>query len=93
MVGDQPTITGYFTDIDTHEPVDPSAIVIRVRKPDGTITDYNETNCTNPAVGTWRFLLPSPIDQDGKWSIKFSGTAGVVATNIISFAVECSEFD
>jgi hypothetical protein len=92
-IGDQPTITGYFTALDTGEPANPSAITIRVRKPDGSIDIYDQADCTNPTVGTWRFLLPAPIDQEGQWIVKFYGTAGIVAAQQIVFAVTCSKVD
>lgn len=93
QVGDRPTVTAYFTTIDTGDPANPTAITVRVRKPDGTVTTYDQTNCTNPETGTWKFAFPFSIDQTGKWSVKFQGTATVIAADTISFAVECDEFD
>ena len=71
-VGDQPTVTGTFRERDTGELADPTAITVRVRKPDGTITPY---------------------DQDGKWTVKFYGTEGVIVAEEISFSVQCSVMD
>lgn len=92
QIGDQPTITAYFTAIDTGLPANPSAITVQVRKPDGTVVAYTQADCSNPAVGTWRFAFPAPVDQDGLWRVRFAGTAGVVAAAEISFSVECSVF-
>lgn len=92
QIGDQPTVTGYFTAIDTGLPANPSAITIQVRKPDGTVTSYTQADATNPAVGTWRFSFPAPLDQDGLWRVRFAGTAGVVAAAETSFSVDCSVF-
>lgn len=92
-VGDQPTVTGTFRERGTGELADPTAITVKVRKPDGTITPYDETSMDNISVGVWEFTLPDPLDQDGKWTVKFYGTEGVITAEEISFSVQCSVMD
>lgn len=92
-VGDQPTVTGLFTDIDGN-PADPTSILVRVRNPDGTtIDEYDETDLENPTVGTWTFTFPTPFTDDGPYIVKFYGTAGVIAADDIRLVVNCSEAD
>lgn len=91
-IGDQPTVTATFRDID-EVLTDPSAITIKVREPDGTETAYDQTDATNPSVGVWSFLMPAPLDSCGIWTVKFFGTAGLIAAQETSFKVRCSRID
>lgn len=90
-IGDQPTVVATFRERQTKVLADPSTIVVKVRKPDGTITDFDETDCVNISVGIWEFPFQSPLDEDGQWTVKFSGTATVIASDEISFGVRCAK--
>lgn len=91
-IGDQPIITGTFEDVDG-TPTDPTAITIIVREPDGTETGYDQSDATNPSVGVWSFQIPSALDSCGIWTVKFFGTATLVAAQEVSFKVRCSRIN
>lgn len=92
-IGDQPTITATFRQIGTGVLTTPNALTITVREPDGTETDYTQADATNPSVGVWEFAMPAVLDSCGIWTVKFFGTAGVIAAEEVSFKVRCSRIN
>ena len=60
-IGDMPVVTGTFRLVETDELADPTAITVKVRKPDGTVTVYSEASLSNPSVGIWKFTFPFPL--------------------------------
>lgn len=91
-IGDQPVVTGTFRDVDDALTTPPT-ITITVREPDGTETDYDQTDATNPSVGVWAFEMPGPLDSCGIWTVKFFGTTGLIAAQEVSFKVRCSRIN
>jgi hypothetical protein len=91
-IGDQPIITGTFEDVDG-TPTDPTDIDVIVREPDGTETSYDDSDMTHVSTGVWSFQIPSALDSCGIWTVKFFGTAGLVAAQEVSFKVRCSRIN
>jgi hypothetical protein len=76
----------FYSDAAKTTLADPTAVSLRVRKPDGTATDYSYGGAgtvTKSATGTYVQLIT--VDQAGRWWFRWAGT-GAVAT------VEESEF-
>lgn len=92
-IGDMPTVTATFRQIGTGALTTPTALTITVREPDGTETDYDQADATNPSVGVWAFTFPDVIDSCGIWTVKFFGTAVLIAAEEVSFKVRCSRID
>jgi len=67
-----------------------TAVAIRLRKPDGTETDYTEADdeVTNPDDNVWRFL--TDCDQTGRWSVRFRSTTGLEAAATTTVTVPAS---
>lgn len=94
-IGDKPTVTATFRDRSTGALANPSGVTVKMLEPDGTLTTYvhPDVNITNPSVGIWEFTLPMIIDQDGGWTVKFYGTAGIIAAESVLLAIEYSAVD
>jgi hypothetical protein len=77
-IGTLVTVTVQFTN-DAGLPADPSAITFLQRDPTGAVVTMDESDATNPAVGTWVWTASRPFDLPGTWRWRAVGTAGVVA--------------
>ena len=91
-IGDRATIKAEFVEDDEVTPVDPSSITYQVKEPDGTITSEDETDATNPAVGTWLWPLPKAFDAAGTWYVRVEATAGVQTAEELTLEVGRSQF-
>lgn len=80
-IGDVVDLRATFTDI-AGVPTNPSAVTLRVRKPDGTVLTPSPTN---PGVGIYSHLL-SP-DLSGWWTYRFIGTGTNAAAEEARFFV------
>lgn len=90
-VGDRPRINLTFKAKDNAgawQPADPTEVVVKARKPDGTIVTIEETN--DPAVGA--FHVDISLDQAGKWRVWAKGTGAVETAGEIDFDVRHSVF-
>lgn len=93
-IGDQPTSTAVFRALppygDDEGPLaDPLTITVVVQDPLYVETLYDEGDCAHVSTGVWRFTLPTPLDREGIWTVKWFGTSGVVAAGEESFRVDC----
>lgn len=82
-VGDVAIMRAKFRDPESKEPVDPTAVVFRVRKPDGT--GVENTNADNPEVG--EYVARIPVDQSGEWWWRADGTGEVEGSGETHFRV------
>lgn len=71
---------------------DPTAISLKVQKPDGTETTYTYALAELMKSGTGIYYRDVTIDAAGAWYYKFAGTGAIVAAAEDSFAVEDSQF-
>lgn len=71
---------------------DPTAVVCKVKDPEGTITTYNWPVGTVTKDATGVFLQDVTVNKDGTWSYRFEGSGAVVAARESSFFVEKSSF-
>lgn len=90
-IGDQPTVTARFTNIDG-VPADPSAASFSIKAPDGTVTVLAEDAATNPTVGEWRWAVPAAFDAAGIWDFRVEATAGLQTAEETSVIVRASKF-
>lgn len=74
-IGSRPTVTFTFVDIDG-APADPTAIAMTVMDPDGTQVDYDISDFTNPATGTWVFQFAAPLTEVGDWWVYAVASGG-----------------
>ena len=89
-VGDKVRVTATFTQGGSG--TDPSTIVATHRKPDGTDTNVS----SSVAAGTADdgiYTLDVSLDQVGTHTVRFKGTAGVIASEVIELEVTKSVFD
>lgn len=70
----------YVDDAETPAPADPSALVIRVLKPDGATDVYTHPNAaiTNTAVGEWHFQFPAALMLPGEYVMYALASGGGV---------------
>jgi hypothetical protein len=91
-VGDRPEITATFTNA-AGTATDPTTVVFITRAPDSTEVSYTApTNITNPTTGTFVFTFPAALTQEGMWSVRAKGTAGLITAGETSFIVKPSAF-
>ena len=67
---------------------DPTAITLRLEKPDGTATTY--THNGTPALTretTGRYYVDVDLDQSGVWAAELKGTGAIVALDQWQFFV------
>jgi uncharacterized protein YfaS (alpha-2-macroglobulin family) len=74
-IGDRLKVTGTFTVAGAA--TDPSAITVRIRKPDGTETSTAATDDPS-AVGKW--LHEFDVTMAGVWSVAMKGTGPATAS-------------
>lgn len=72
-------ITGNFFAADGVTPVDPSAVYLFVRTPDGIITEYSGGQITQVSMGVYSFSLETT--QAGPYIYKWQGTGAVEITS------------
>jgi hypothetical protein len=59
---------------------DPTAVVLTVRKPDGTVTAYTwPSPATLSKEATGRFYVDVTLDASGLWAYELAGTGAVQA--------------
>ena len=90
-IGDRPTIKAEFVD-QAGGPVDPSAITFTLKHPDESTDANDETDASNPAVGTWLWPIPTVFDADGNWFVRVEATAGIQTAEELTLRVQPSNF-
>ena len=87
--GDQPYVTWTITPDPLNASAVSSAVRVAVLPPDGTQTDYTDSDASVVAVSdnVWRFEFPATLTANGTHTIKFFSTAGLVAAEEIKFSV------
>lgn len=91
-VGGRPSVRMTFTDTD-NELADPSAIQVKVLKPDQTTATYNTPDgaIVNDYTGVWTFTFPAGLDQSGTYWVYMVGSGGGAdAANEIKLTVHGS---
>ena len=91
QIGDLLEVGVEFVDIDG-QPADPALIDFFIRDPSGNITTLTQDDATNPAVGDWRWLMPSAFDQRGTWRFRAAATQGLITAVERSASVAKSLF-
>ena len=89
-VGDKVRVTATFTQGGTG--TDPFTIVATHRKPDGTDTDVT-SSVDDGETPDGIYDLDVTLDQVGTHTIRFKGTEGVIAAEVIELEVAKSVFD
>ena len=89
-VGDKIRLSVTFTSGVT--PTDPTAVVCKVKEPDGTITTatYALAQIIKDSAGVYHY--DTTIDQAGRHWYRFEGTGTVVAAAEADFMARESEF-
>jgi len=93
-IGDLVTVTNMITSL-AGQPADPSALTVRVLRPDGTELGpivYPNVLLDNPAVGTWVLTMPIAFDQSGVWRVRWEGTGSLVMADEIRLPVRGTRF-
>ena len=90
-IGTLVTVTVNFTNA-AGQPADPTGITFLERDPAGAVVTRNETNATNPAVGTWVWPASRAFDIPGTWRWRAEATAGLVTATEISAKVDPTLF-
>ena len=90
-IGDQPVISGAFTDVDK-VPTAPTAVTVTVRDPAGTETAYTSPDGAIELGTTTVFTFPTAVDRAGVWQLRMRATAGVLAAAETKFKVRATEF-
>jgi len=90
-IGDRPVVVASFTD-DEGAAADPSAITFSVKDPSNNVATGDQTDASNPSVGTWHWPLPTAVDEAGEWWVRVEATAGLQTAEELSFQVRPSEF-
>jgi len=89
-IGDEVRVMGNFTAEDGITPADPTDVECRVRRPDGTIADYNGTQVIRDAEGGYH--VDVVIDQWGTWFYRWVGTGALNAAGEETFSVRRTRF-
>lgn len=69
-------LTTAFTDA-AGVPANPTTVICKVEKPDGTETTYTAASSpaiANPSTGTYTLIIN--VDQSGMWTYRWEGTTG-----------------
>lgn len=91
-IGDRPVASCAFTNV-AGVPTAPTAVTVKVKAPNGTITTYTSPHATIVLATTCTFTFPSgALNAAGTWTVNFTGTAGVEAADESSFQVRASVF-
>lgn len=77
QIGDLLEVRVDFVNIDG-QPANPTLIDFFIRDPSGNVTALTQNDATNPAVGDWRWLMPSAFDQRGTWRFRAVATQGLI---------------
>lgn len=83
-VGDVARIEAPFRDVDD-QPADPTEVTATIRKPDGTVTEYEVGlgEIVRDDVGLYH--LDIPVDLAGDWFYRVTGTGAVAVTDEKTF--------
>jgi uncharacterized protein YfaS (alpha-2-macroglobulin family) len=89
-VGASVRCSGAFTN-EAGDPVDPTTITFRVRKPDGAVTVYvygTDAQLVKDGVGAYHVDLAATLA--GRWAYRFEGTGAAPSADESLFLVEAS---
>jgi hypothetical protein len=86
--GDQVRVTATFTSSGTGE--SPSTFIVTHRKPDGSDTTVTTSTVDDNAGVLYNDVV---LDQVGIHTVKFAGTDGVIATEVVELEVAKNVFD
>jgi hypothetical protein len=93
-LGAAPILTAVYTDPGDGSLVNPSAVIVKVRKPDLTVVTYTNASSpaiTNPSTGTFRLVLPATA-LAGDWFYRFEASGVEVDADETRFFVLASAF-
>lgn len=88
-VGDRIGASATFTRTDNGALIDADTVTAKVRKPDGTVDDYEAADVEHMSTGLYLILID--IDMAGRWRYSFYGTGAVKAAGDSFFDVSPSE--
>lgn len=89
LVGQQIRITVRFAASDTL--TDPTAIIFKFKKPNGTITTYTHgTDAQLVKDSTGIYHVDLTLDAEGEWAYRWEGTGALVAADQRTVAVDKS---
>ncbi len=71
-------------------PTDPTTVTLRVRKPDGTATDYPYSPSSGIIVHDSAGVYHAPLipDASGLWRLKSTGTGAAAGVKQVTFYVQ-----
>ena len=75
QIGDKVRLTATFTDLD-NVATNPTAVILRLRSPDGTDTTPTPTN-----TGAGVYIYDLDLNQSGVWRYRWEGTGTVQAAS------------
>lgn len=75
-IGAEVTVRCEFTNA-AGAAADPTAVTLKVKNPDGTVTTYTTDDLTNDQVGRWEYSID--VADSGRYAYKFTGTGAVKA--------------
>ena len=93
-IGDIARCTGTFTDIDD-DPADPTSVVFRYEKPDGTETALTygvDGAVIRDSIGVYHVDLTIAAGEYGRWHYRWTGTGALVAAGESRFQVRRQDF-
>lgn len=77
QIGDLLQITVEFTNI-AGAPANPTLIDFLIRDPSGNVATLTQVDASNPATGTWVWMMPAAFNRAGTWRFRAVGKEGVV---------------
>lgn len=92
-LGSAPLLAATYTD-DVGVPADPTSVVVKVRRPDGTTVTYTNASLpavTHPSLGNFELSLPATT-QAGDWWYRFEATGAVADAKETRFTILGSAF-
>lgn len=90
-VGSAITIKGEFYDTEQLQFSDPTTVVCKYRKPDGTIVTVPGGQVQHTDIGKFKFTI-SP-DMPGEWRFHMAGSGGIIAAEERMVRVQETYFD
>lgn len=78
FLGSQKRLTVFFTDVNG-TPINPTAISLTIREPDGALVTKVIGELSNTATGTFHYDH-TIAEKPGRHVVNFQGTAGTFAT-------------
>ena len=93
-LGASPILTAVYTDPTTGALADPTTVIAKVRKADGTTTTYTSSSVpaiSNPSVGTYQLVLPVTT-VPGDWFYRFEASGSLTDAAETRFHVLGSAF-